>query len=55
MISCENGVKKEQLKNGEISEDEGKELSDKLQKMTDKYIKDIDKLMEEKSKEILTV
>ena len=43
------------LSKGEISEDEGKELSDKLQKMTDKYIKDIDKLMEEKSKEILTV
>ena len=43
------------LSKGEISEDEGKELSDKLQKMTDKYIKDIDKLMEEKSQEILTV
>ena len=39
----------------EISEDEVKELSDELQKMTDKYIKDVDKLMEEKSKEILTV
>ncbi|MCM1134804.1 MAG: ribosome recycling factor [Clostridium sp.] len=43
------------LSKGEISEDEGKELADKLQKLTDKYIKDIDKLMEEKSKEILTV
>ena len=39
----------------EISEDEVKELSDELQKMTYKYIKDVDKLMEEKSKEILTV
>ena len=39
----------------EISEDEVKELSDELQKMTDKYIKDVDKLMEEESKEILTV
>lgn len=39
----------------EISEDEVKELSDELQKMTDKYIKNVDKLMEEKSKEILTV
>ena len=39
----------------EISEDEVKELPDELQKMTDKYIKDVDKLMEEKSKEILTV
>lgn len=39
----------------EISEDEGKELEENLQKMTDKYIKEIDKLVEEKSKEILTV
>lgn len=39
----------------EISEDEVKQLEDELQKMTDRYIKDIDKLMEEKSKEILTV
>ena len=39
----------------EISEDQIKELSDDLQKMTDKYIKDVDKLMEDKSREILTV
>ena len=39
----------------EISEDEIKQLEDKLQKMTDKFIKDIDTLVEEKSKEILTV
>ena len=39
----------------EVSEDEIKELEDALQKLTDKYIKDIDKLVEEKSKEILTV
>ena len=43
------------LAKAEVSEDEIKELCDNLQKMTDKYIKDIDKLMEEKSKEILTV
>lgn len=39
----------------EVSEDEIKELSEELQKLTDKYVKDVDKLMEEKSKEILTV
>lgn len=39
----------------EISEDEIKQLEDKLQKLTDKYIKDIDALVEDKSKEILTV
>ncbi len=39
----------------EISEDEIKQLEENLQKMTDKYIKDIDALMEVKSKEIMTV
>lgn len=39
----------------DISEDQIKQLEDDLQKMTDKFIKDIDKLVEEKSKEILTV
>ena len=35
--------------------DEIKQLEDKLQKLTDKFVKDIDALVEEKSKEILTV
>ena len=39
----------------EVSEDEIKQLEEKLQKLTDKYIKDIDALIDEKSKEILTV
>ena len=39
----------------EVSEDEIKDLQDQLQKLTDKYIKDIDALMETKSKEIMTV
>ena len=39
----------------EISEDEIKQLEDVLQKTTDKFIKEIDKLVEAKSKEILTV
>ena len=39
----------------DVSEDEIKQLEDQAQKMTDKYIKDIDKATEEKSKEILTV
>lgn len=43
------------LGKADISEDEVKELEDKVQKMTDSYIKDIDKAIEEKSKEILTV
>lgn len=43
------------LAKSEISEDEIKQLEDELQKLTDKYIKDIDALMESKSKEIMTV
>lgn len=39
----------------EVSEDEAKLLEEQLQKLTDKYIKDIDALMEAKSKEIMTV
>ncbi len=39
----------------DVSEDEVKELQDKLQKMTDNYIRDIEKLMDEKSKEIMKV
>ena len=43
------------LAKSEISEDEIKQLEEELQKLTDKYIKDIDALMESKSKEIMTV
>ena len=39
----------------EISEDEIKQLEEQLQKLTDKYVKDIDGMMEVKSKEIMTV
>lgn len=39
----------------EVSEDEIKDLEDKLQKMTDKYIKEVDVMMEAKTKEIMTV
>ncbi len=42
-------------KNSDVSEDEIKELEEKVQKMTDNFVKDIDKAIEEKSKEILTV
>lgn len=39
----------------EVSEDEIKDLENEVQKLTDKYVKDIDKAVDEKSKEILTV
>ena len=38
-----------------ISEDEIKELEEKIQKSTDKYIKEVDAAVDAKSKEIMTV
>ena len=39
----------------DVSEDEIKQLEDQAQKMTDKYIADVDRAVEGKTKEILTV
>lgn len=39
----------------DVSEDEIKQLGDALQKLTDKFVKEIDQAVEEKSKDILTV
>ena len=46
---------KKMEKNDEISEDDLKELTEKVQKLTDKSIEKIDKAVENKTKEILTV
>lgn len=43
------------LGKGDVSEDEISELEEKVQKMTDKFIKKVDEAVEVKSKEILTV
>ena len=43
------------LKGTEVSEDEINDLNEELQKITDKFIKDIDAAVEEKNKEIMTV
>ena len=43
------------LSKQDVSEDEIKELEEKVQKLTDKFIKEIEKAVEDKSKEILTV
>lgn len=50
-----NDTIKKQLKDSEISEDEEKDLTDGVQKLTDSYTKQIDTLTEEKTKEIMTV
>ena len=46
---------KKMEKASEITEDDRKDLEEQLQKLTDKYVKDIDKAVEEKTKEIMTV
>lgn len=43
------------LEKADVSEDEVKQLEEQLQKMTDKFVKDIDSLVDAKSKEIMTV
>ena len=43
------------LKGTEVSEDEIKDTEEDLQKLTDKYIKEVDKSVEAKSKEVMTV
>ena len=50
-----NDAYKKLSKSEDISEDEIKDLQDELQKLTDKFIAEIDKAIEEKNKEILTV
>lgn len=50
-----NDAIKKASKANEISEDEQKQIEDEVQKVTDKFITDIDKAMEDKSKEVLTV
>ncbi len=46
---------KQQEKNGEITEDDMKRDQDEVQKITDKYIADIDKLTESKEEELMEV
>lgn len=43
------------LKGTEVSEDEIKDMEEDLQKLSDKYIKEVDKSVEAKSKEVMTV
>ncbi len=50
-----NDALKKMNKANEISEDELKANEDKVQKLTDKYIADVDKAIDAKTKEIMTV
>lgn len=50
-----NDAAKKQQKANEISEDEQKDAEADIQKLTDEYVGKIDKMVEAKSKEIMTV
>lgn len=46
---------KADLKNGDITEDEKSKSEENVQKLTDKYIAEIDKMLENKEKEIMNI
>jgi len=46
---------KDMLKKKEVSEDDERRAQDEVQKLTDRYVAEIDKVVAEKEKEVLTV
>ena len=50
-----NHVLKDALKKKEISEDDERRAQDDVQKLTDRFVTEVDKLVAEKEKEVLTV
>ena len=46
---------KKQQKDSVITEDDLKQAEDQVQKLTDKYVEEIDKLTDSKEKEIMTL
>lgn len=50
-----NEALKKQLKDKACSEDDERRAQDEIQKLTDKFVVDVDKLVTEKEKEVLTV
>lgn len=50
-----NDVVKKEAKSGEISEDEQKQMEDRIQKVTDKFVASVDEAIRIKSDEVMTV
>ena len=42
-------------KNAEMSEDELKSAEDRIQKLTDKFVEEIDKILANKEKEVMSI
>ena len=51
----QNDKVKAREKDKKISEDESKKIQEEIQKITDNFIKDVDKIVDAKEKELLTV
>ena len=50
-----NNTLKDQLKNKEISEDDERRAQDEIQKLTDKFVAEVDKLLADKEKELMQI
>jgi len=50
-----NGDFKDLLKEKEISEDENRKAEERIQKLTDKYVAEVDKVLEAKEKEMMEI
>ncbi|HLU80415.1 MAG TPA: ribosome-recycling factor, partial [Burkholderiaceae bacterium] len=50
-----NDALKKLVKDKEISEDDERRMQDEIQKLTDKYVGEIDKIVTQKEAEIMTV
>ncbi len=50
-----NNALKDLLKNKEISEDDERRSQDEIQKLTDKFVADVDKVLGEKEKELMQI
>lgn len=50
-----NDTLKKLVKDKEISEDDERRMQDDVQKLTDKYVSEIDKIVTQKEAEIMTV
>jgi ribosome recycling factor len=50
-----NGDFKDLLKEKEISEDDNRKAEDRIQKLTDKYVADVDKVLDAKEKEMMEI
>lgn len=50
-----NDAIKKQNKANELSDDEAKQQEDKVQKLTDKYVAEVEKMIDNKSQEVMTI